>query len=144
MSTILWFRVHRHCFFWTYISMGVLNEDKAVEIVKGIATGCLEAKCSLIGGETAEMPGFYAENEYDLAGFVVGVADNEDLLDGSEIAVGHRIIGIGSSGLHSNGYSLVRKIFFQDLKMSVSDYVPSLAGLWERNCWNPPASMPEP
>lgn len=111
-------------FFLDYISMSVLDENKAVEIVKGIATGCLEAKCSLIGGETAEMPGFYSENEYDLAGFVVGMADNEELLDGSEIAVGHRLIGIGSSGLHSNGYSLVRKIFFDDLKMSVSDYVP--------------------
>lgn len=111
-------------FFLDYISMGSLNERKAVEIVKGIATGCLEAKCSLIGGETAEMPGFYAEDEYDLAGFVVGLADNEELLDGSEIAVGHRLIGIGSSGLHSNGYSLVRRIFFDDLKMSVSDYVP--------------------
>ena len=111
-------------FFLDYISMSILDEKKAVEIVKGIATGCLEAKCSLIGGETAEMPGFYAKGEYDLAGFVVGMADNEKLLDGSEIAVGHRLIGIGSSGLHSNGYSLVRKIFFDDLKMSVSDYVP--------------------
>ena len=111
-------------FFLDYISMGVLDENKAVEIVKGIAAGCVEAKCSLIGGETAEMPGFYAKDEYDLAGFVVGMADNEELLDGSEIAVGHRLIGIGSSGLHSNGYSLVRKIFFNDLKMTVSDYVP--------------------
>jgi phosphoribosylformylglycinamidine cyclo-ligase len=111
-------------FFLDYISMGSLDEKKAVDIVKGIATGCMEAKCSLIGGETAEMPGFYAKDEYDLAGFVVGMADNEELLDGSEIAVGHRLIGIGSSGLHSNGYSLVRKIFFDDLKMSVSDYVP--------------------
>lgn len=111
-------------FFLDYISMGVLDENRAVEIVKGIATGCMEAKCSLIGGETAEMPGFYAKDEYDLAGFVVGMADNEELLDGSEIAVGHQLIGIGSSGLHSNGYSLVRKIFFDDLKMSVSDHVP--------------------
>jgi len=111
-------------FFLDYISMGFLDEKKAVDIVKGIATGCLEAKCSLIGGETAEMPGFYAKDEYDLAGFVVGMADNEELLDGSEIAVGHRLIGIGSSGLHSNGYSLVRKIFFDNLKMSISDYVP--------------------
>jgi phosphoribosylformylglycinamidine cyclo-ligase len=110
-------------FFLDYISMGKLDVDKALEIVKGIAAGCLEANCSLIGGETAEMPDFYAEGEYDLAGFVVGLADNEDLLDGSEIAVGHQIIGIGSSGLHSNGYSLVRKIFFEGLKMSVEDYV---------------------
>jgi len=110
-------------FFLDYISMGKLDVDKALEIVKGIAAGCLEANCSLIGGETAEMPDFYVEGEYDLAGFVVGLADNEKLLDGSEIAVGHQLIGIGSSGLHSNGYSLVRKIFFESLKMSVEDYV---------------------
>jgi phosphoribosylformylglycinamidine cyclo-ligase len=110
-------------FFLDYISMGKLDPLVAREIVKGIAVGCLEAKCSLIGGETAEMPGFYAEKEYDVAGFVVGLADNKELLDGSEIAVGHQLIGIASSGLHSNGYSLVRKIFFEGLKMSVEDYV---------------------
>ena len=111
-------------FFLDYISMGKLDVQKAKDIVKGIAAGCMEAQCSLIGGETAEMPGFYGDNEYDLAGFVVGIVDNEDLLDGSEIAVGHQLIGIRSSGLHSNGYSLVRKIFFQDLKMGVNDYIP--------------------
>ncbi|MCF8142798.1 MAG: phosphoribosylformylglycinamidine cyclo-ligase [Deltaproteobacteria bacterium] len=110
-------------FFLDYISMGKLSTQRAVDIVKGIAAGCVEAKCSLIGGETAEMPGFYPEDEYDLAGFVVGMADNEELLDGAEIAVGHKIVGIGSSGLHSNGYSLVRKIFFDGLKMSVHDHV---------------------
>ena len=111
-------------FFLDYISMGKLDTRVAQEIVKGIAAGCLEAGCSLIGGETAEMPGFYAEGEYDLAGFVVGLAENEELLDGSEIAVGHQLIGIASSGLHSNGYSLVRKIFFEGLNMSVKEYVP--------------------
>ncbi len=110
-------------FFLDYLSMGKLDVERARDIVKGIAAGCLEADCSLIGGETAEMAGFYEEGEYDLAGFVVGLADNDDLLDGSEIAVGHKLIGIGSSGIHSNGYSLVRKIFFEDLKMSVGDYV---------------------
>ncbi len=111
-------------FFLDYISMGKLDTRVAQEIVKGIAAGCLEAGCSLIGGETAEMPGFYAEGEYDLAGFVVGLAENEELLDGSEIAVGHQLIGLASSGLHSNGYSLVRKIFFEGLNMSVKEYVP--------------------
>ena len=110
-------------FMLDYISMGKLDMEKAVDIVKGIAAGCMEANCSLIGGETAEMPGFYADGEYDIAGFVVGLADNAQLLDGSEIAVGHQLIGIGSTGLHSNGYSLVRKIFFEKLKMSVDDYV---------------------
>ena len=110
-------------FMLDYISMGKLNVERARQIISGIATGCMEAKCSLIGGETAEMPGFYSEDEYDLAGFVVGLADNEELLDGSEIAVGNRLIGLGSSGLHSNGYSLVRKIFFEGLNMSTDDYV---------------------
>jgi phosphoribosylformylglycinamidine cyclo-ligase len=110
-------------FFLDYISMAKLDVQKAQKIVQGIAVGCQEARCALIGGETAEMPGFYSEDEYDLAGFVVGLADDEELLDGSETAVGQQLIGIGSSGLHSNGYSLVRKIFFEGLKMSVSDYV---------------------
>ncbi len=110
-------------FMLDYISMGKLDVTKAVSLVKGIAAGCKEADCSLIGGETAEMPGFYDQDEYDLAGFVIGLADNDQLLDGSEIAVGHQLIGIASSGLHSNGYSLVRKVFFEELKMSVEDHV---------------------
>ncbi len=113
-------------FFLDYLAMGKLDLRKAQEIIKGIAVGCLEAKCALLGGETAEMPGFYSQGEYDVAGFVVGIADNHELLDGSEIAVGHQLIGIGSSGLHSNGYSLVRKILFEELKMSVDDYVDEL------------------
>ena len=110
-------------FMLDYIAMGRLDTEKAIQIVSGIVAGCKEAECSLIGGETAEMPGFYTGDEYDLAGFVVGLADNDQLLDGSEIAVGHQLIGVGSSGLHSNGYSLVRRIFFEQLKMSVDDYV---------------------
>lgn len=110
-------------FFLDYLSMGKLDAHVGKQIVEGIAAGCVEADCSLIGGETAEMAGFYDKGEYDLAGFVVGLADNDDLLDGSEIAVGHQLVGIRSSGLHSNSYSLVRKVFFQDLKMSVDDYV---------------------
>jgi phosphoribosylformylglycinamidine cyclo-ligase len=110
-------------FLLDYIATGKLDVDRAVDIVKGIVAGCEEAECSLIGGETAEMPDFYKPGEYDLAGFVVGLADNDQLLYGSEIAVGHQIIGIASSGLHSNGYSLARKIFFDRLKMSVQDFV---------------------
>lgn len=110
-------------FMLDYISMGKLDVPKAVEVIKGIAAGCKEANCSLIGGETAEMPGFFSDGEYDVAGFVVGLAANDQLFDGSEIAVGHQVIGIGSSGLHSNGYSLVRKLFFEQLKMSVDDWV---------------------
>jgi phosphoribosylformylglycinamidine cyclo-ligase len=110
-------------FLMDYIATGKLDVDRAVEIIKGIVAGCEEAECALIGGETAEMPDFYKEGEYDLAGFVVGLADNDQLILGSEVAMGHQVIGIASSGLHSNGYSLVRKIFFDRLKMSVSDYV---------------------
>jgi phosphoribosylformylglycinamidine cyclo-ligase len=110
-------------FMLDYIAMGKLDVPKVAEIVKGIAAGCKEANCSLIGGETAEMPGFYGEGEYDVAGFVVGMAATDELFDGSEIAVGYQVIGVGSSGLHSNGFSLVRKLFFEDLKMSVDDWV---------------------
>jgi phosphoribosylformylglycinamidine cyclo-ligase len=110
-------------FFLDYLSMGKLNHDIAIEIVKGISRGCKEAKCALIGGETAEMPGFYAQNEYDLAGFITGIVDADQIIDGSEIAIGHQLIGVRSSGLHSNGYSLVRRIFFDELKMSVNDHV---------------------
>ena len=109
--------------FLDYLSMGKLNHDIAVEVVKGISRGCKEANCALIGGETAEMPGFYGKNEYELAGFATGIVDADQIIDGSEIAIGHRLIGSGSSGLHSNGYSLVRKIFFDELKMSVNDRV---------------------
>lgn len=111
-------------FFLDYLAIGKLDIEKARDIVKGIADGCIEAGCSLIGGETAEMPGIYAPGEYDLAGFVVGLADNSEILDGSEIAVGHQLVGISSSGIHSNGYSLVRKVCFEELKMKVDDFVP--------------------
>ncbi|MCD6184779.1 MAG: phosphoribosylformylglycinamidine cyclo-ligase [Deltaproteobacteria bacterium] len=113
-------------FFLDYLSMGTLKTSTATEIIKGIAKGCIEANCALIGGETAEMPGMYKNNEYDLAGFVVGIVDNDKIIDGSGIAVGHKLIGIASNGLHSNGYSLVRKICFDLLKMKIDTYVPEL------------------
>ncbi|MFQ5900543.1 MAG: phosphoribosylformylglycinamidine cyclo-ligase [Thermodesulfobacteriota bacterium] len=97
-------------FFMDYIATGKLERVKIEKIVKGIAVGCKEADCSLIGGETAEMPGFYAQEEYDLAGFAVGAIDRDKIIDGSEISVGDKVIGLASSGLHSNGFSLVRKI----------------------------------
>ncbi len=113
-------------FFLDYLSMGVLVPETAEAIIQGIVTGCNLAKCALIGGETAEMPGHYPEGEYDLAGFVVGLVDNDKIVDGSEIGVGHKVIGIASSGLHSNGYSLVRKICFEKLKLKVDDRVDAL------------------
>jgi len=113
-------------FFLDYISMGKLDTAVATDIIKGIAEGCKHAGCALIGGETAEMPGFYKENEYDLAGFTVGIVDNSKIIDGSEIRPGHRLIGISSSGLHSNGFSLVRKICYDVLKLKIDAYIPEL------------------
>lgn len=113
-------------FFLDYFSMGKLKTDIAAEVIKGIGAGCNQAMCALIGGETAEMPGFYGQDEYDLAGFAVGIVDNNKIVDGSEIHVGNQIIGIASSGLHSNGYSLVRKICFDILKLKIDTHVPEL------------------
>ena len=113
-------------FFLDYLSTGKLNTEIITEIIKGIAEGCKQANCALIGGETAEMPGFYKANEYDLAGFAVGIVDNSKIVDGSEMHVGNKVIGIASSGLHSNGYSLARKICFDVLKLKIDDYVPEL------------------
>lgn len=98
-------------FFLDYIALGKLVPEKVEQIVKGVSEGCLMAGCSLIGGETAEMPGFYPEDEYDLAGFAVGIADRDKLINGKRIKPGDILVGFASSGIHSNGYSLVRKIF---------------------------------
>lgn len=113
-------------FFLDYISMGHLKNDKATDIIKGVAEGCRQAGCALIGGETAEMPDMYNEGEYDLAGFAVGAVDDAKIIDGSEIRNGQKIIGIGSTGIHSNGYSLVRKICFDVLKLKIDDHIPEL------------------
>ena len=113
-------------FFLDYLSMGKLDSEQVADIIKGVGEGCKLAKCALLGGETAEMPGFYTGNEYDMAGFAVGIVDNSKIIDGTEVRVGHKLIGIASSGLHSNGYSLVRKICFERLKLKVDDYVPDL------------------
>ena len=113
-------------FFLDYFATGKLKPEKASEVIQGIVTGCKESGCSLIGGETAEMPGFYSEGEYDLSGFAVGVVDKEKIINGSKIKEGDVIIGIASNGLHSNGYSLVRRLFFDIKKMSVDTYVPDL------------------
>ncbi len=98
-------------FFLDYFATGKLNRNKAVDIMKGIVTGCRQAGCSLVGGETAEMPGMYKDEAYDLAGFCVGVVERGKIIDGRTVRQGDTIIGIQSSGLHSNGFSLVRKLF---------------------------------
>ncbi len=97
--------------FLDYVAVGKNIPEKVAEIVKGVADGCFESGCALIGGETAEMPGFYDVDEYDLAGFTVGIVDKDKIIDGSKVSDGDVIIGIASSGVHSNGYSLVRKVF---------------------------------
>ena len=98
-------------FFMDYIACGKNEPEKIAEIVKGVAEGCVQAGAALIGGETAEHPGMMPEDEYDLAGFAVGVAEKEEIIDGSRIAAGDVLIGLASSGIHSNGFSLVRKVF---------------------------------
>lgn len=113
-------------FFLDYFATGKLKSEKAKDVVKGIAEGCKESGCALIGGETAEMPGFYREGEYDLAGFAVGVVDRDKIVDGSKIKEGDAIIGLASSGLHSNGYSLARKVFFDAVKFDVDTHMPEL------------------
>ena len=113
-------------FFLDYFACSSLDLDVATDVVRGIAEGCKQAQCSLIGGETAEMPGLYQPGDYDLAGFVVGIGDRNALIDGSDIRVGDKIIGLASSGVHSNGYSLVRKIFFEELGKKVDDVVDEL------------------
>jgi phosphoribosylformylglycinamidine cyclo-ligase len=113
-------------FFLDYIATGKLLVETTVRIVEGVVRGCQEAGCALIGGETAEMPGFYPEGEYDLAGFCVGVVDADKLIDGSEIRVGDRIIGIASSGLHSNGFSLARHVLFDEGNLNPRDQIEGL------------------
>ena len=98
-------------FFLDYIACGKNEPEKIAQIVKGVADGCLQSECALIGGETAEMPGFYPVDEYDLAGFAVGVVDKKDIIDGSDIKPGDVLVAMPSTGVHSNGFSLVRKVF---------------------------------
>ena len=113
-------------FFLDYLATGRLEPDVAVRIVEGLARACRENGCALLGGETAEMPGFYADGEYDVAGFIVGAVSRARLIDGKRIAPGDVLIGIPSSGLHTNGYSLARRIVFDLAKLDVSSRVPEL------------------
>jgi phosphoribosylformylglycinamidine cyclo-ligase len=113
-------------FFLDYFATGKLSAEVGAEVVSGIAEGCYQAGCALVGGETAEMPDFYESGEYDLAGFCVGVVDREKIIDGSKIKEGDCIIGIPSTGVHSNGFSLVRKIVFNKMGFSTGDMIDEL------------------
>jgi phosphoribosylformylglycinamidine cyclo-ligase len=113
-------------FFLDYLATGRLSPDVAEQIVSGIARACRENGCALIGGETAEMPGFYADGEYDLAGFIVGIAEKAKLIDGRAIAPGDVLIGLPSAGLHTNGYSLARRVLFETAALTPETIVPEL------------------
>lgn len=118
----------RPLFFLDYLAAGRLDPDVAVAVVEGIARACRANGCALLGGETAEMPGFYADGEYDLAGFIVGSVDPGRVIDGRHITPGDVLVGLPSSGLHTNGYSLARRILFEELRLSVESHVEALGG----------------
>ena len=113
-------------FFLDYLATGKLSPDVAEQIVEGLAQACRDNGCALLGGETAEMPGFYGDGEYDVAGFIVGAVDRAQIVNGRNIAAGDVLIGLPSSGLHTNGYSLARKVAFDTLKLKADSHVPDL------------------
>jgi phosphoribosylformylglycinamidine cyclo-ligase len=116
----------RPLFFLDYIASGKLVPETVEQVIEGLARGCKESRCALIGGETAEMPGFYAEGEYDIAGFIVGVVDAPNIINGSRIEAGDLLVGLPSVGLHTNGYSLARKLFFDVAGYAVGTYIEEL------------------
>ncbi len=111
-------------FFLDYVGAGVLAPDKLVELVRGVADGCRANGCALLGGETAEMPGFYQPGDYELVGFIVGLVDRPQLIDGSRVVAGDILLGLPSAGLHTNGYSLARRILFEQMKLGLRDRMP--------------------
>ncbi len=116
-------------FFLDYLASGKLELNRSLAIIKGIIEGCRQSGCALIGGETAEMPSFYEKGEYDLAGFAVGVVEKKDLIDGKKIKPGDLVIGLASTGLHSNGYSLARKIVFEEARLKINQKIPDLGDI---------------
>src|SRR4249920_714072 len=116
----------RPLFFLDYLATGRLSPDVAEQVIAGVARGCRENGCALLGGETAEMPGFYADGEYDIAGFIVGIVDRDRVVDGRTIEPGDVLIGLPSAGLHTNGYSLARRVLFEHAGFKPGDFVPEL------------------
>jgi phosphoribosylformylglycinamidine cyclo-ligase len=114
-------------FFMDYVGAGVLEPSSVVQLVEGLAVACRENGCALLGGETAEMPGFYDQGDYELVGFVVGLVDKSKLIDGSRVGVGDLLVGLPSTGLHTNGYSLARHIVFEKLGLKIGDKLPEPA-----------------
>jgi phosphoribosylformylglycinamidine cyclo-ligase len=134
----------RPLFFLDYLGAGCLEPAVAEEIVKGISDGCRSVGCALIGGETAEMPGLYARGEYDLAGCIVGIVERDRILDGGRVAVGDVVLGLGSDGLHTNGYSLARRALLDDARLPLEQPIDELGGvtladalLWPHRCYSP-------
>jgi phosphoribosylformylglycinamidine cyclo-ligase len=115
-------------FFLDYVGAGVLEPKKMVELLRGVTAGCKENGCALLGGETAEMPGFYQPGDYELVGFIVGLVDRPKLLDGSRVRPGDVLVGLPSAGLHTNGYSLARRILFETMKLDLNDRIPDIEG----------------
>jgi phosphoribosylformylglycinamidine cyclo-ligase len=118
----------RPLFFMDYVAVGKMEPEVVAELIRGCAEGCRENAVALLGGETAEMPGLYAPGDFDLAGFIVGIVDTKKLLDGSRVKPGQVVLGLGSAGLHTNGYSLARKILFDHKGLSVDDRPSELGG----------------
>ena len=118
----------RPLFFLDYFGTGKLEPSVAADVVKGLAEGCRDAGCALIGGETAEMPGLYSAGEYDLAGCIVGIVERSKIVNGSEVKAGDIVLGLASDGLHTNGYSLARQVLLEDAKLSLDEPVPELGG----------------
>ncbi|MGH9382017.1 MAG: phosphoribosylformylglycinamidine cyclo-ligase [Thermoanaerobaculia bacterium] len=116
----------RPLFFLDYVGAGVLDPRQMVQLVNGVAAACRENGCALLGGETAEMPGFYREGDYELVGFIVGLVDRPRLYDGSRVRPGDVLVGLPSSGLHTNGYSLARQVLFEQMGLGVEDRVPEM------------------
>jgi phosphoribosylformylglycinamidine cyclo-ligase len=114
-------------FFLDYVGAGALEPERLVELVRGVAEGCKQNACALLGGETAEMPGFYQPGDYELVGFIVGMVDRAQVLDGSRVAAGDVLVGLPAGGLHTNGYSLARRILFDQLRLGIDDRAP-----WDR------------